>query len=99
MPIEPTIHEAELASGPTGAVEFGSQIGKLDALQRRRRGFDIVVRGPNAAANRKLAEKIESSIGPAIADPPQTSLAGPLALPHFHQVSQNPGGHSFYETT
>ncbi len=95
--VQPTIHEAELESGPTGAINYGPEITEEDAIHRRRKGLDIVVRGLGIAP-KKLAEQIERSLGFAIADPPHTSTAGPLALPHYHQASRNPGGHCFYET-
>lgn len=95
----PTIHEAELASGPSGAVEYGAEIDEATAAARRTSGADIVVRGADTAANRAVARKIEAQVGPP--SPPQfphTSFAGRMALPHFHQASRSPAGHAFYET-
>lgn len=95
----PTIHEAELASGPSGAVEYGVPIDEAAAVARRKNGGDIVVRGDDTAANRSLAYKIEAQVGaPSKPQFPHTSTAGPQALPHFHQQSRSPAGHSFYET-
>jgi hypothetical protein len=94
-----TIHEAELASGPSGAVEYGVEIEEVAAVARRSRGEDIVVHGDDTSANRSLAFKIEAQVG--VPSRPQflhTSTAGPMALPHFHQKSRSPGGHTFYET-
>ena len=96
----PTIHEARLASGPSGAVEWGSVLTLAEAIARRRQELDIVVRGDDENANRKLAKTVEEAAGPASRpQPPHTSTAGPNALPHFHQISRSPAGHSFYETT
>jgi hypothetical protein len=98
-PPPPTIHEASLASGGSGAVEYGAQIDEPAAAARRRLGQDVVVRGNDVAANRSLARYIEAQVGPPSKPQfPHTATAGPLALPHFHQQSRSPGGHSFYET-
>ena len=93
----PTIHMAERASGPSGAVLFGVAIEFPAAVDRRRHGEDIVVRGPNKNANRQLAEQIESAVGPADRQDPH-KRAGPLVLPHYQQEQPPPEGHSFYET-
>jgi hypothetical protein len=95
--VEPTIHEAERASGPSGAVEWGPELTVEEAIQRRRQGGDIVVRGPVSKRNRATARKIEEAVGtPVIEDQPHAK-AGPFALPHFHQESHDPDGHTFYE--
>src|SRR6266851_3224648 len=97
---EPTIHEATLAPGPSGAVEWGSELSREEAISHRRQEVDIVVRGDDESAIRKLAKEVEETVGPASRpQPPHTSTAGPSALPHFHQRSRSPAGHSFYETT
>jgi hypothetical protein len=97
-PPAPTIHEAERASGPSGAVLWGAEIDIATAVARRQIGLDVVVRGNNLEANRRLALQIESAVGPAKRGVPHKLSAGPLALPHFQQVSPPPGGHTFYET-
>ena len=97
-PPAPTIHEAELASGPSGAVLYGPPIDEATAVERRRQGLDIVVRGNETAVNRSLARRIESQVGPPTLPQPPEPRAGPMALPHFHQQSRLPGGHAFYET-
>jgi hypothetical protein len=95
----PSIHEAELAPGPSGAVEYGAEIDEATAVARRRNGEDIVVRGNDTKANRSLTYKIESQVGPpSKPQPPHRSTAGPRALPHYHQRSRLPKGHAFYET-
>jgi hypothetical protein len=94
-----TIHEAELASGPSGAVEFGVEIDEPMAVARRRNGKDIVIRGNDLRTNRSRAYQIEAQVGPpSKPQPPHTSTAGQMALPHFHQKSRTPQGHAFYET-
>jgi len=93
-----TIHEAELAPGPSGAVWYGAEIDFDSAVARRKAGLDVVVRGQDADANRRLASQIEAGVGPPSRPQPPERRAGPLALPHFHQRSRNPKGHLFYET-
>jgi hypothetical protein len=94
-----TIFEAELAPGPSGAVEYGKEIDEFTAIARRRNGEDIVVRGDDTKANRARTYKIEAQVGPP-SNPqfPHTSKAGLMALPHFLQKSRSPKGHAFYET-
>jgi hypothetical protein len=95
----PSIHEANLASGSSGAVEYGVEIDETTAIALRQNGMDVVVRGDNLPANRALAKKIEAGAGPPSKPQfPHTTSAGPMALPHFHQQSRNPRGHTFYET-
>lgn len=95
----PTIHEANLASGPSGAVEYGAEIDEAAAVDRRKKGEDVVVRGNDISANRALARRIEAAVGPpSRPQPPHTGAAGNQALPHFHQQSRSPEGHCFYET-
>src|SRR5439155_18151521 len=97
-PSAPTIHEAELASGPSGAVLWGAELDVAGAVARRRAGLDVVVRGDNLNANRRLALGIESVVGPAKRGAPHKASAGPHALPHFQQAAPPPRGHCFYET-
>jgi hypothetical protein len=81
----PTVHEATLASGPSGAVEWGTEITIEEAVERRRKEFDVVVRGEDESANRRLAGAIEALVGPATRpQPPHVNRAGRCALPHFH---------------
>jgi hypothetical protein len=98
---QPTIHEAELGSGPTGVVDYyDPPITEQQAIQRRRLGLDVVVRnGAREWANRQVAQRIESAVGPTIPHPAHTGRGRYLALPHFQQLSPPPGGHSFWETS
>jgi hypothetical protein len=96
---EPTIHEAERASGPSGAVLWGAAIDLAAAVARRQIGLDVVVRGAELKLNRRLALKIESTVGPAMPGRPHRTMAGPLALPHYQQIMPPPSGHCFYETS
>jgi hypothetical protein len=94
----PTIHEAEPAPGPSGAVLFGPEIDFDHAVAQRRAGHDVVIRGDDTDANRRRAYGIEAAVGPPTRPQAPERQAGPLALPHFHQQSRNPVGHLFYET-
>lgn len=94
----PKIFEAELASGPSGAVEYRRELTRDEAVQRRHQGRDVVVCGDQLKANRRLAREIEAAVGRPTKPQPPEPLAGPLALPHFHQESRDPDGHCFYET-
>lgn len=96
-PPAPTIHEAERASGPSGGVLYGAEIDQDTAVVRRQGGLDVVVRGDDTSANRRLAGAIEGAVGPCRRNDPHRR-AGPLALPHFQQDRPPPEGHTFYET-
>jgi hypothetical protein len=93
-----TIHEAELASGPSGAVIRGTAIDFGTAVARRQAGKDVVVCGDDLKANRRQAEQIEAAVGPWVRSAPHKQAAGPSALPHFQQQDENHEGHTFYET-
>src|SRR5262245_18833253 len=97
-PPAPTIHEAELAPEPSGVVWYGPVIDFDTAVARRQAGLDVVVRGGDIDANRRLAAAIEAAVGPRTRPQTPHRRAGPHALPHFHQVSRSPPGHCFYDT-
>jgi len=94
----PTIHVAERASGPSGAILYGLEVDFNVAVARRQGGLDVVVRGDDTDANRRLAERIEAAVGPAPMRQAPHRRAGPLALPHCQQAIPPPEGHTFYET-
>jgi hypothetical protein len=95
-PEEPTIHEAERIPGPDGAVEYGVELTIQQAVERRRRKLDIVVRGPKERKNRHKARQVEEAVGiPVVQDNPHGKTR--MSLPHFHQESDDPEGHSFFE--
>jgi hypothetical protein len=79
-------------------VIWGLEINLAAAIARRRAGLDVVIRGDEVNLNRRLAVQIESAVGPAERGVPHKASAGPLALPHFQQVTPPPIGHTFYET-
>jgi hypothetical protein len=96
-PPPPTIHEASLGSGPSGFVDYGAEIDFAAAVARRQAGLDVVVRGDDISANRRLAREIEAGVGPYKREGPH-KLAGPQALPHYQPDPRPPAGHTFYET-
>src|SRR5882762_6606900 len=85
----PRIHEATLASGPSGAVIKGTEIDLATAIARRRAGLDIVVCGNDVKANGRLAKQIEAAVGPYDQETPHQK-AGPHALPHFQPQERPP---------
>jgi hypothetical protein len=98
LPSLPIIHEAERASGPSGAILLGVAIDFNAAVARRQASLDVVVCGEDVSANRRLAGAIETAVGACQRSDPHRR-AGPLALPHFQQDAPPPDGHTFYETT
>ncbi len=42
----PSIHAATLVPGASGAVEWGRELTEVEAMDWRRGGRDVVVRGP-----------------------------------------------------
>ncbi len=93
----PTVHEATLASGPSGVVFKGAEIDVATASARRQAGLNIVVCGDDIDANRAVAQVIESAAGRWERQNPHRN-AGPHSLPHLQQVEPPPVGHAFYET-
>lgn len=96
-PAAPTIHEAYLTGGPSGAVESGPEIAAAETQAQRAAGRDVVVRSGEDRANRSLAYQLESAVGPALFQFPHQRSTGPMALPHFQQQAPPPRGHAFYE--
>lgn len=92
------IFEAFLASGISGLVECGKELTENEAVERRRNGLDIVVCGVRGRANRSVAYRIEAAVGVPTKPQRPEPKAGPYALPHYHQRTRDPKGHSFHET-
>jgi hypothetical protein len=100
-PPQPTIHEAELESGPSGCVLRRMMIDVGAAVLRRQAGQNVVICGDSASANRRLANQIEAAVGPCYRAEPHVRFAGQYALPHYQQTRRSPpgpAGHTFYET-
>src|SRR5262245_61614659 len=96
-PEPPKIHEATLASGPSGAVLKGAEIDLLTAIARRQAGLNVVVCGDDHRANRHVAQVVEAAVGPYVLQRFHPT-AGPAAMPHYQQKQPPPEGHCFYET-
>jgi hypothetical protein len=94
----PTVHEAELAPGLSGIVYWGQEIDIAIAVALRSAGRNVVVRGDDLKANRRLAAQIEGAVGPSKRGTPHKSRAGAHALPHYQQFDHNHPGQCFYET-
>jgi hypothetical protein len=93
-----TIHEAFRTFDGSGVVEYGAVLTEQEAVDRRRQNLDIVVRGTDKRLNRSRARDLEELVGkPVVLDAAHQRTAGRKALPHYHQVSRSPDGHSFYE--
>jgi len=100
-PPQSTIHEAELEPGASGRVLRGAEITFDAAVLRRHAGLNVVVCGEDQNANRRLASRIESAVGPCQRADPHIRHAGAHALPHYQQTRRDPpgpAGHTFYET-
>src|SRR5438876_7448710 len=80
QPPEPTIHEAELESGPSGRVLRGGAIDFDAAVARRLGSQNVVVCGDDPVANQRLAARIEGAIGRYVRADPHIRHAGPFAL-------------------
>jgi hypothetical protein len=96
----PKIHEATITTGSAGSVTKGHEITERDAINRRKKGLDVVVCGQDYRANRNLAASIEraaTGVGKYIRHGAHPS-AGPDALPHYQPKTRPPDGHTFYET-
>jgi hypothetical protein len=95
----PRIFAARLEAGTSGGVlRLPRELSLIEAVRERKLGRDIVVHGDNEDANRKLAQEIESLVGPCLRHPPHSS-AGLQSLSHFQPKQRPPQGHSFYETS
>lgn len=93
----PTIHRARLARGGSGAVLYGEEIDEETAVEVRKLGEDVVVRG-NHKESMQLAKKIEEKVGEYKRHSPHSNQ-GNSALPHVQQKFPPPKGHCFYETS
>jgi hypothetical protein len=91
----PVVCKATL--GSEGRVIRGAEITEDEAVLERLAERDIVVCDGDPRANRFLARRIETAIGPNKRQDPHRS-AGKNALPHYQPLRRPPFGHSFYET-
>jgi hypothetical protein len=96
LTVQSGAYEATL--GPNGSVIKGKSVSQAQAEALRSQGKDVVVCGPNLAANRSMAQQIEWNANGSYKRCPPHSSAGPDALPHFQPDPITAGGHTFYET-
>jgi hypothetical protein len=94
--VELTLHKAGLATDGSGAIEWWDELTELQAVDHRKLGENVVVRGPDKRKNKQKAKQIEAQVGKWKVHPPH-ARPGNLALPHFQQDSGSPKGHTFYE--
>jgi hypothetical protein len=98
LPANPPLARIYKATrGSLGRVIRGVEITEPEAIAERLAGRDVVVCDGPPLANRRLALRIENSLGPCFRQDPHKA-AGPYALPHFQQLQPPPQGHTFYET-
>ena len=91
-----TIYQATLG-GSEAVVRVQPPITQAQAELLRQAGQDVVVCGPNHAAN--LARMIEQNANDPYKRCPPHARAGPHALPHYQPEPRNHlTGHTFYET-
>jgi hypothetical protein len=95
-PSAPQIFAASL--GANGAVIKGHGIFQGQAEAMRLAGLDVVVCGPDLAANRQLASQIEKNANGNCKRCPPHATSGSKALPHYQPDPRPPSGHTFYET-
>jgi hypothetical protein len=82
--------------GPHGVVYYdrSAPLTEAEAIDERRNGRDVVVRGGDTRSNKQAAKDVEDAVGPNRHDEPHL---GPDSLPHFQADPQPPFGHCFYE--
>jgi hypothetical protein len=97
-PAAPVVMEAYPTHDGTGWVDVGNVLTIAEATRRRAAALDVVVCGDDHMANRRLAVQVEGAVGPVSRAQLPHKGAGPHALPHYHQASRVPSGHTFYET-
>jgi hypothetical protein len=95
----PKIYEAAIQA-LDGAVLKGKEITQAEAEKLRKTGGNVVVCGPDHAANMDLAQEIEHNANGKWKRCPFHPNAGPKALPHYQPDPRPSGdkGHTFYET-
>lgn len=85
----------EASFGANGAVIRGKKLTIQEAEQNRKKGYNVVVCGPNVQSNYDRAKAIETNAnGNVIHHAPH----GQDALYHFQANSRSVKGHTFYET-
>lgn len=88
----------EASVGPNGTVLRGRLISSKEAIELRKKGFDVVVCGPDPKANRAKAQTIEMSANNRIIHHGAHANSGQAALNHYQPDPRPPEGHTFYES-
>lgn len=96
QPAPSGIFEASL--GPNGAVVRGNKLTIKEAEEYRKKGYNVVVCGPNVQSNRNRAKAIETNANGSAVHHGASPTAGANALHHFQPDPRPPQGHSFYES-
>ena len=95
---DPVFMEAFPSYDGSGWVDVGRLLTFSEAVLHRLAGGSVVVCGDDHKTNKDLGWSVESGVGPASrVQLPHKGSAGPHALPHYHQLSRVPRGHTFYE--
>jgi hypothetical protein len=92
----PTVYDATCLKG--GSVKRGKVITQAQAEALRQKGQDVVVCGPQHAANMALARDIEQNANGHWKRCGPHRNAGPNSLPHYQPDPRPPLGHTSYET-
>lgn len=88
----------EAILGPDGAVTRGEKLSMRMAVEHRKKGYNVVVCGPDPSSNRVRAEEIEKRANGNVVHHGPSATAGRDALWHYQPNPRGPKGHTFYET-
>ena len=88
----------EASLGVNGAVVRGGRLTMKGAEETRKKGYNVVVCGPDFRSNRTRAEAIERNANGNVVHHAPTGNAGANALYHFQPNPRGPQGHTFYES-
>jgi len=88
----------EAALGVNGAVLRGAKLTMTQAEENRRKGYNVVICGPDYKSNRQRAQSIEQAANGATVHHAPGGTAGANALYHFQPAVRGPQGHTFYES-
>lgn len=92
------IFEATL--GVNGAVVRGAKLTNKQAVENQKKGYNVVVCGPDIQLNRSRAEAIERNAHGNVVHHAPSPTAGANALWHFQPSPRGSvTGHTFYEST
>jgi hypothetical protein len=90
------VFEASLAVN--GVVVRGKKLTINEAVENRRKGYNVVVCGSDFRSNRDRAEMIEGNANGRVVLHAPSLTAGANALYHFQPDPRGPEGHTFFES-